>query len=310
VQRRARKLVLVVGALLVGACGLDTRSAGAQELEPRAYVNTPIGVNFLIAGYGYQEGDVLNDPGLPLRDGKVTLHTAVAAYARSFALLGRSAKLDLVLPWAWADGSATFEGMAVQRSIDGLGDPRLRVSWNFIGAPALTMEEYRTWKQRWIVGASLAVSVPLGQYDSERLLNIGSNRWSFKPEFGISRALADYTLELKPSVALYTDNTDYFGGARREQNPLWSLQGNVVYRFHPAVWGSIDTVWYFGGRSAVDGERNDDRQSNVRFGATLTVGLSRHFSLKAYASTAAHTRRGGDYSILGVAAQARWGAGL
>lgn len=155
-------------------------SAPAQELEPRSYSNAPVGLNFLIAGYGYAEGGVAFDPSVPLTNADMKIHTAVLAYARTLDVLGRSGKFDVVLPYVWLSGTADFEGQPRQRDVSGFGDPRLRFSVNFYGAPALSPEEFATYRQDLIVGASLQVSVPTGQYDADKLVNIGTNRWAFK----------------------------------------------------------------------------------------------------------------------------------
>lgn len=285
-------------------------SSGAQELEPRAYSNTPVGMNFLIAGYAWQSGDVLTDPSAPIENAKVTVHNAVLAYARSFGLLGRSAKFDLVLPWGWADGSASLGGNFYERKIQGLVDPRLRFSWNLAGAPAMELEEYRAWRQDFIVGVSLSVFLPLGQYDSDKLLNLGTNRWTFRPEFGVSKALGNFVLEGAAGISLYTDNTDYFGGQTREQDPLITLQGHLLYNFPYSIWLAFDATFYAGGRATIDGVAAADQLENARVGGTLALPLGRHFSLKLYGSTGAYTSTGSDFDIAGAAIQYRWGGGL
>ncbi len=174
--------VLGVTALVVVASGVH-----AQDLEPRAYANTPVGLNFLIAGYAYTEGSVVIDPTIPLKDGKVQIHTAVLAYIRSLDVWGKSGKFDVVLPYAWTSGSATFEGQPHQRDVSGFGDPRFRFSVNLYGAPAHSLKEFADYKQDVIVGASLQVSAPGGQYDSSKLLNIGTNAGGSNRNLGSPR---------------------------------------------------------------------------------------------------------------------------
>jgi hypothetical protein len=114
----------------------------------------------------------------------------------------------------------------------GLADPRVRLSVNFYGAPALTLEEFAHYRQDILVGASLQVAAPLGQYDPGKLLNIGTNRWFIKPELGISKALGPVTLELAAGVTFYTPNHDFFGGHEKQQDPIYSLQGHLVDTFN------------------------------------------------------------------------------
>ena len=297
-------------ALLVAATTIAPPAVSAQDLEPRAYNNLPIGLNFLLTGYGYSTGGVATDPSLPVEDGNLTVHTALAAYAHSFSLFGQSAKFDALLPFSWISGTATLAGQPQSRDVDGFNDPRFRFTWNFYGAPALSMEAFRNYRQDVIVGTSLQVSAPLGQYDSSKLVNAGTNRWFIKPELGISKAWGPLILELAPSVTFYTDNHNFLNGQTRTQDPLYAVQGHLVYSFTRGIWGAIDTTYYFGGQTAVDGVEDDDRQGNWRTGATLTLPVDLRHSIKLYGSTGVFTRTGTDFNSIGILFQYRWGAGL
>ena len=139
-------------------------------------------------------------------------------------------------------GTATFRGNPVERDITGFGDPAFRLSMNFIGAPALSLADFRSYEQDLIIGGSIQVSVPVGQYDETKLLNIGTHRWYLKPELGVSKALGDWTLEGKAAVTLFSTNDDFFNGNRRAQEPLYSFQAHVIYNFARGVWGSVDAT--------------------------------------------------------------------
>jgi hypothetical protein len=302
-------LRLLLAAALAASIVLP-HAAHAQDLEPRSYSNTPIGLNFLLSGYAYQVGDVATDASLPIEDAKVHIHSAVLAYARAFGIFGTSAKADVIVPYSWLDGTATFRGMPEERKVDGFADPRFRLSVNLYGAPSLTLEEFAAYEQDVIVGVSVQVAVPLGHYDDARAVNIGSNRWMFKPEIGFSKAFGPLILEVAPSLTIFTANDDFLDGKRREQDPVYSVQGHVIYRFGAPLWGSIDGTYYGGGRTTIDGVEGDDRQSNARVGATLALSVSRRHSIKLYASKAVATRIGGDFDIVGLLLQYRWGGGL
>jgi hypothetical protein len=221
-----------------------------------------------------------------------------------------SAKADVILPYSWVSGSAMVGGRLFRRDVDGLADPRFRLSVNLYGAPALSLEEFAGYQQDLIVGVSFLVWPPLGQYDDDKLLNIGTNRWAFRPEIGISKALGPVTLEVAPSATFFTENDDFFGGRVREQDPIHAVQGHVICRFSDALWGALDATYYGGGTTTIDGIETDSRQSNVRVGGTLALSVNRNNSIKLYASTAAATRIGGDFTTLGIAWQYRWGGGL
>ncbi len=297
---------------LLAACVLAAggSAARAQEMEPRSYSNAPVGLNFLIAGYAHTRGGIAFDTSLPLTDPDLTTSSAVLGYGRVLDFWGKSAKLNMVLPLTDLGGTANFAGQPVEREVSGLADPVFRLSVNFYGAPALSLKEFAGYQQDLIVGATLRVTAPLGQYDSTRLVNIGTNRWSFKPEVGVSKALGPWTLEAAAAATLFTDNKDFFGGNTRSQDPLYSLEAHAVYSFSSGVWGSLDATYFSGGRTTLNGARNDDLQQNWRLGGTLAIPVDVHNSIKLYASSGVSARTGNNFDLLGIAWQYRWGGGL
>jgi hypothetical protein len=296
----------------LAAASLAPMASGlyAQDLEPRIYANTPIGLNFLIAGYAHTEGGVATDPALPIENAEVEVHSAVFAYARSLEVFGNSAKFGVVLPYAWVSGSATAVGQFREREVSGFADPRVHFSVNLYGAPALSLEDFANYRQNTIIGASLEVTAPGGQYDADKLLNIGTNRWSVKPEIGISKRLGPVTLELAGGVRFYTDNDDFLGGKVREQDPIYSVQGHLNYSFSYGIWAAVDGTFYTGGRTTVDGVKGNDLQENSRLGATLSFPVNRYNSVKLYFSTGVSTRTGSDFDAAGIVWQYRFGGGL
>lgn len=301
-----------VGVLfaLVAAASALSPAAHAQDIEPRAYSNTPIGVNFLVGGYAFTRGSLAQDPAVPLTDSQLDTSSLVLGYAHAFDLWGMSAKFDATAPFTWLSGSAVFAGQPVERTVNGFGDPRFRVSVNFLGAPALTMEEFATYQQDLIVGASLQVSVPLGQYDATRVVNLGTNRWSLKPEIGASQRFGPLTLEATAAATFYTNNTDFLGGRTRSQDPIYSFQGHAIVSFGSGIWGSVDATYFTGGQTTVDGDENDDRLRNWRMGATLSFPLSSRYSIRLYGSRGVAARTRNNYDLFGIALQYRWGGGL
>jgi hypothetical protein len=298
--------VALAAGLVAGAPPLSH----AQEMEPRSYSNTPVGLNFLIAGYAYTQGGVAFDTSLPLTNPDLTTSSAVLAYGRVLDLWGKSAKLNVIFPYTDLSGSADFAGQPVERNVSGFADPIFKLSVNLYGAPALSLKEFAGYEQDLILGASLRVTAPLGQYDDTRLVNLGANRWSFKPELGISKALGRWTLEATAAVTLFTDNEDFFGGNDRSQDPLYSLEGHVIYGASSGIWGSLDATYFTGGRTTLNGERGNDLQQNWRLGGTLAFPVDRHNSIKLYGSSGVSARTGNDFDLVGIAWQHRWGAGL
>ena len=289
---------------------LATAPAAAGEIEPRAYVNTPVGVNFLLAGYVYSKGDLATPGASPLKDAELTMHSGVLAYARSLDVWGNSGKIDVIVPYTGLSGNGMVGGERRERNVSGFNDPRARFSVNFYGAPALSLEEFASYRQDVLIGASVQVSAPLGQYDPDRLINLGTNRWFFKPDIGISKQWGDVTLELATGVMVFTDNDDYFGGKKLEQEPLYISQFHLTYSAGRGIWAALSGNYDYGGRTTVDGERKDDFQKNARLGVTLALPVNRNNSIKLYASTGVHTTVGNDYDMLGLVWQYRWGGGL
>lgn len=298
------------GIALAAALPLFAGIASAQELEPRAYSNVPVGLNFLVVAYAYSDGDVATEATAPLRDGNVELHGPLLAYARSIDLGGRSGKIDVILPYGWTSGSATVLGERRHRDVSGLGDPRLRLSMNLYGAPSLSLSEFADYEPDVVVGASVQVRAPLGQYDSDKLLNIGSNRWTIKPEIGMAKTWERITLELSAGLAIYSDNDDYLSGKELAQEPVHSLQAHVTYNFPWHIWAAFDFTYYGGGKTRVDNIAATENIESTRAGGTLALPLSRYQSLKLFGSTGTTTRIGSDFDLVGLAWQYRWGAGL
>ncbi len=284
--------------------------AQAQDIEPRAYSNAPVGVNFLIAGYVFTRGGLSTDPAVPVTDAKLNTSNAVLAYARALDLWGKSGKFDAIVPYTRLFGTANFQGEPVERAVTGLARPAFRLSVNLYGAPALRLREFAGWKQDLIVGASLQVSPPWNQYDASRIVNIGTERWSIKPEIGISKAVGPWTLEMQAAATFFTDNENFYGGKTRSQDPLYSLQGHVIYGFRSGKWISLDGTYFAGGRTTVDDVLSNDLQQNWRLGATLAIPVNRLNSIKFYASSGVSARTGNNYDALGVAWQYRWGGGF
>jgi hypothetical protein len=306
VARVVRCFTTTAATLIVAVCSM----LRAQDLEPRAYSNSPIGLNFAIVGYGYAKGSVLTDPSLPLDNVSNESHLAVVAFATTLNVLGKSAKFDVIVPYVWLTAKGVAFGMPRERYVTGFADPAFRFSMNFIGAPALTAAEFKDYRQDFILGASLRVTAPLGQYDSDKLVNIGTNRWSLKPEIGRSKAFGRWTVEIAPGVTFYTDNGDFFGGQTRAVAPLYSVQAHVSYSFTPGCWLALNAGYFVGGRTTVDGLQNDDEQEGLRFGATLALPVNRYHSVKLYGFTGYNARYAHDFQAAGIAWQYRWGGGF
>ncbi len=306
----SRSHALTTACLAGLVCASVATTACAQDAEPRSYSNAPVGMNFFIAGYAYTRGGLAFDPALPIENEHLETNSGLFAYARVLDLWGMSAKFDAIVPYMWLSGSADYVGQPLTREVNGFVDPRFRLSVNFLGAPALSLREFAGYRQDLIVGASLQVSPPLGQYDPTRLVNIGSNRWYFKPELGVSKAEGPWTLELAAGATFFTDNDNFYGGSVREQRPLYHARGHAIYNFRSGIWASADLTYFAGGRTTVDGKLDSNLQQNWRLGGTLAFPVDPRNSIKLNVSSGVSARTGNSFDAIAVAWQHRWGGGL
>lgn len=295
------------------ALGLLLFAAGAahsQDLEPRAFSPAPVGLNFVALGYGYSFGNVLLDPAVPITDGEATLHSLVAGYVRTIDVFGMAGKADVIVPFVvHGDWKGVVQGVPDSTTRTGFGDPMFRLAVNFVGAPAERLPEFAGHRHGAVVGASLQVVAPLGLYEAERIVNLGSNRWVFKPRIGVSYPIGQWILETHATAWFFTDNPDA-NGARLEQAPMWAMDAHVARVLRNGIWFSVDIGYIQGGRTTRDGVPSTEQQESVRFGATLALPVTSRHSLKFGYFTGLHTRLGSDFDNLVVAWQYRWGGGI
>jgi hypothetical protein len=194
--------------------------------------------------------------------------------------------------------------------VTGLADPTIALSFNFFGAPAVSLEEFRRYRQATIVGATLKMTVPVGQYDSDRLINIGTNRWSIKPEIGVSHVIGRWILEGAASIAWYETNEEFFRGNTLKQELIYSAQTHVIYNHKSGIWAALDATYYVGGQTSINGVRSDNELNNWRVGVTAAAPISKYNSIKFSASRGVSTRTGTDFDAYLLVWQVRWGAGL
>lgn len=274
-------------------------AAQAQELEPRRWSHVPIDTNYFGLAYASTRGDIFLDPVLRVEDGTVAVNSVVASYLRSFDLAGKTARFDVRIPYQQARWEGLLDGEPASVEREGLGDPRFRLSVNFFGAPALKGEEYRDYRAatstNTIAGAALAVTVPLGQYKKDKLLNLGGNRFVITPQAGIVHSRGPWSYELTGSVLFFTDNDEFWNGNRREQDPLYVLQGHVVRTFKRGIWASVSAGYDRGGQSRVNGEEKDDRRQDILYALSAGMPLSGTSSVKiAYVNGRTREEVGSD----------------
>jgi hypothetical protein len=277
----------------------------AQDLDPRAYARIPVDATLFVAGFVYSHGGVVTDPSSPVQDLHATVETPMLGIGRTFSLFGQTAQAFAFLPYSWAQVSGLVLGEDSSVTRSGLSDMRFRFSMLLWGAPALTAAEFAKAPRQTILGASFTVAAPTGQFFPERLINLGTNRWAFKPEIALSHPLDErWLIDLYAGVWLFTNNGSFYPGTSvRTQNPLAAFQAHLSYNVDPLTWAAIDLTYYAGGQSSVNSLYKDDRQNNSRIGATLNLPVGRQNSVKFAFSTGAIVRIGANFMTASIAWQ-------
>lgn len=304
-NRIRQKLVIILFSYLIPMINLS-----AQSLEPRAYSNAPAGLNFVALGYQYSEGGLLFDPAIPITNANSEINVAVLGYLRTFDVSGMSAKAGIVLPYADLYAEGLLSGEFRKRDVEGAADPTLYFNLNFYGSPAYKMSEFRKYQQDTIAGFTIKVSPPLGQYDKDKIINIGTNRWSIKPELGVSKAINRWILEAMVAATYFTENDEFNNDQVRHQEPVYSMQGHLIYTFKNKMWLSYGATYFTGGKTRVDGVISNDLQNNSRTGLILAIPVNKYHSIKILSSVGLNTRTGTDYDSISVFWQYRWATGL
>ena len=281
----------------------------AQTLAPRAYVITPVDANAITLSWSHLDGG-LNIGGAILDPSASGVYNVAAlSYYHSFSLFGRSANFTALLPY----GVGTFQGSVFGQEFyrSGLLDVGLRFSVNLKGGPAMPAKEFAKWKQKVLLGASLTVVAPTGQYDPTRLLNWSINRWAFKPELGYSQRWGKWVLDGYGGVWFYTTNNAFFSIPNPQpqtQSPIGSFEGHLSYDLGKQLgWISLDGNFWFGGTTSLNGVSNPlTRQKSSRLGGTAAFRLNKHQTIKIGYSDGTYVRYGGNYQSVSVAWVYSW----
>jgi hypothetical protein len=287
---------------------LATAPLSAQDLDPRSHARVAVNGTFFVAGFSVSHGGVVSDPTLPVTDIDATVETPSLGLGRSFSLFGKTAQVFGALPYSWAQVSGNVFGEANDITRAGLSDARLRLSVLVRGAPAASVAEFAKAPRRTILGTSLTVATPTGQFFSDRLVNLGGNRWAFKPEFAVSHPMGQkWLLDTYAALWLFTSNHSFYpGDSVRAQAPMGAFQAHLSYNFTRVLWAAFDATYYVGGRTTTDDVENGDRQSNSRVGATLNLPIGRRHAIKLAVSRGAIIRHGPDFSTFSIGWQTAW----
>ena len=285
--------------LLLGL-GLSTN---AQDLEPRVYANLPKGVIALAANYAHTSGNVVTDPSLPITDLSVTGTNFTGGAMTTFGLGGKLARVQVILPYMDLTGNLKVSGQDTTITRRGVADLRIRLGINLIGSQALTLAEFKKYQQKTIVGFSLVITAPTGQYFPDKLANIGSNRWSVKPEIGASYRFNRVYAEAYSGIWFYTANNEFLVNKKREQEPIFSFQAHSSYYIKPFMWVGVNANWFSGGDTIIDGVPAGTLLNNWRVGVTWSLNVSPKHSFKLQCNIGAFSSAGYDYNSISLGYQ-------
>lgn len=275
----------------------------AQDLEPRAYANMPKGGNVIVASYGFMKGDVVSEPTLPIKDFLISSNNLGTGYLHTFGLGGKLARVQVAIPFVFMDGHATVNEERITGNRIGFGDMRIRFGVNLLGSPALERKDFGKYQQKTIFGVSFVTSVPTGVYYSDKRVNIGTNRWGFKPEVGVSKRFKHVYAELYSGIWFYTHNDAYLGDNVLKQDPVLNFQGHACYYFKNQMWLGLNGTWFSGGKTEVDDLPAGSVINSSRIGATFSMPLSRSQSIKLQYNTGVFKDLGLNYDSVSLSYQ-------
>ena len=257
----------------------------AQDIEPRRWATLPLKTNFIGVGYGYTNGKIFFDPVLDVENASVDVNNIIMEYVRPFSIGKKLARVDVRVPYSIAKWEGILAGNPTTVKRNGFSDPRLRLSVNILGPSAMELKEMQEYLKAHpvytVVGASISVTFPLGQYYNDKLLNLGQNRFVFRPQAGFVHTWRNWSYEITASLYLFTNNNDFFNGGARKQDPVFAVQTHLIRRFNHGIWGSLSLGSGLLGESLVNNQPNRDKREDVLGALSLGMPITKKQALKA-----------------------------
>ncbi|MEN9975616.1 MAG: hypothetical protein RLZZ282_1622 [Verrucomicrobiota bacterium] len=290
---------------------LATLPGFCQDIEPRRWSHLPIGSSFGGVAYAYTDGDISFNPVLRIEDGEFNMSSSALKYIYAFEMLGKSARVDLAQTYQNGTWRGLLDGVPTRVDRDGWADTSLRCAVNLYGAPPLAGQEFRDYRANkdceTIVGIGLVMQLPTGQYYEDKLINLGSNRCTFTPQFGLVHTCGKWSIEFSTSASFYTTNDDFFNGKQLEDDCYLVGQGHLIYTFMPGLWLGTSLGYGYGGQSTINGISAHDRQGNLGLGLSVGIPVNRAFGFKiAYVCTRTDQKTGADTNTLAIGCSLQW----
>jgi len=282
-------------------------SAFSQDMEPRSYSVVPVGLHAAQMSYTFSGGEVVSGLNSPLQDLNINASIISLGYVQTFSLFKKLGRIAVGMPYAFLNGTAKAYGIDTAASRNGFGDGRIKLGINLIGSPVLAPKDFQQFQEHTVLGASVVISVPIGQYFSDKLINIGSNRWGIKPEIGVSHREGRLFYEGYAGVWFYTENNQYYNKSTLSQKPLFSFQAHTDYTFKHGKYVALNGGFASGGETSLNAVQRFDDQENWRIGGTFSTPIfNKHQSVKFMINTGVATRAGQNYTAVTLAYQYNW----
>ena len=302
------------GTALLLMCDLFALVGRPQDLAPRAYLITPVHSNAVTLTYAFFDGSITFDGTVPITGATARFNVSVINFSHSLNFFGRSANMLVSLPYGVGNFRGNVMGAETLAYRSGLLPATIRFSVNLKGGQAMNVQEFRNWSQKTLLGVSLKFLPLTGQYDPTKLINLGNNRWAFKPELGYSRRWGHWVLDGYGGAWFFTANPEFFshnqfspGTNTQSQSPMGSFEGHLSYDFKPRLWFSLDGNYWFGGSTSLNGLQSPGTvQGNSRVGFTASIPISRRQSVKLSYNNGAYIKYGGNYQNISVGWQYAW----
>jgi hypothetical protein len=255
---------------------LDIDASGTQQFAPGQYIypNADIEANVFIANWVYF----------------MTLFNRPSSLAVNLAGGDISADVNTKVPLQFLPPGIQ-PNIAFSQSSSGFADPSMQLVVNLFGTPPMRSNfDLLNYEPTLTLAVAVMLAFPIGEYDDDKLVNIGLNRWfgriafPIKYHFGVFDPGHMSSIELVPSVWLFDENDD-FVGQKLENDPLWQLEAHLTHDFTTSFWGSLDLLYRSGFQSEINGVEVGDDLDIGDLGFTFNFQATDNLAIRAFFSS-------------------------
>lgn len=287
-------------------CCLAPHAAFGQSFGihygPRSFTPAPLGTNAIDVKYEHLDTSIGNS-GYVFQGFNIKTDTALISYTHYFNFFGKTAAVVASLPYVMLEGDLELSSGTIDVFDEGgITDPYFQFYTPLVGADGLELESFVRKEPGFIAGIFGAARPPIGEYDSSKPANPGSNRWELRVgmpiQYIIGLPTQQTTFEFVPVLYFFEDNGDTMGGDTVGQDPLLHLEAHITRDFNRMFWGSLNTLYAVGGKTTLNGAEQDDKLEYLGGGCTIGARLTR--------SIGANVSVGTDIWTKSDAAEGNW----